>query len=478
MGPRLFAVGLGAIAVALAVPVPAISGAVTPDRAGVEAASSPVPGAELWVNRYNGPTNGYDIARSLGVSPNGKHVFVTGSSKSTTVTDYATVAYNTVNGRQSWVARYNGPGNYSDDAYGLAVSPDGSKVFVTGTSEGGPSTVDYATVAYDVAKGTQLWVARYNGPANSYDSASSVSVSPDGTKVFVTGASVGSTTSGDYATVAYNTADGSRLWVRRYNGPANGSDGASNVQGSSDGTKVFVTGNSSGSTTFGDYATVAYNAANGTQLWVRRYNGPANGDDSPSGLGVSPDGSKVFVTGTSEGGPSAFDYATVAYDAANATQLWVARYNGPANSYDTASSVRVSPDGTKIFVTGASVGSTPSGDYATVAYNAANGIQLWVARYNGLGAAGLSVSPDGTKVFVTGASVGSTSFVDYATVAYNAANGTQLWVARYNGPGNVNDYASSIGVSPRGNKVFVTGYSDASNTNASEDYATVAYRCS
>jgi hypothetical protein len=62
---------------------------------------------------------------------------------------------------------------------------------------------------------------------------------------------------GQYATVAYNAATGARLWVRRYNGPANGADGAVSVAVSLTTGSVFVTGHSQG-TTGPDYATIAY----------------------------------------------------------------------------------------------------------------------------------------------------------------------------------------------------------------------------
>jgi hypothetical protein len=156
-------------------------------------------------------------------------------------------------------------------------------------------------------------VARYNGPANGDDGAGSVAVSPGGTRVFVTGDSHGAGSGQDYATVAYRAATGARLWVARYNGPANGLDGASRVAVSPGGTRVFVTGDSQGARSGQDYATVAYSAATGARLWAQRYNGPGNSLDGATSLAVSPRGTRVFVTGISLGRATGFDYATVAY---------------------------------------------------------------------------------------------------------------------------------------------------------------------
>jgi hypothetical protein len=47
-----------------------------------------------------------------------------------------------------WVAYYDGPLHATDAAGALGVSPDGSRLFVTGYSYGATSTQDYATVAY------------------------------------------------------------------------------------------------------------------------------------------------------------------------------------------------------------------------------------------------------------------------------------------------------------------------------------------
>jgi hypothetical protein len=434
------------------------------------------PGAQLWANRYNAPGNGDDFANAVGVSPDGSKVFVTGPSPgSNGLDDYATVAYDASTGMRLWAKRYNGPANGVDWALALQVSPDGSSVFVTGYSKGPTSDFDYATVAYDTSTAARLWVKRYNAPANKRDFAEVVGVSPGGSKVFVSGVSYGSTSGGDYATVAYNASTGAKLWVNRYNGPANGFDEVRALRVSPDASKVFVTGDSGGSTSIDDYATVAYKASTGAALWVKRYNGPRNGDDGAHALGVSRDGSKVFVTGPSEGSTSGYDYATVAYDASTGARLWLRRYNGPGNGGDGAQALGVSPDGSSVFVTGASTGSTSGADYATVAYSASTGATLWVKRYNGPaddqdGAHALGVSRDGSKVFVSGSS-GAAGAADYATVAYDASTGAKLWDELYNGPGNGNDSVSALAVG--GWRVFVTGSSQGSTSG--EDYATVAY---
>jgi hypothetical protein len=117
-----------------------------------------------------------------------------------------------------------------------------------------------------------------------------------------------------------------------------------------------------------DYATLAYGASTGDRLWERRYD-PAEGADRATALDVSPDGSTVFVTGYSTGSTGSIDYATGAYNATTGAELWVSRYDGPANGFDGASALGISPDGSTLFVTGSSDGSTGYGDYATLAYS-------------------------------------------------------------------------------------------------------------
>jgi DNA-binding beta-propeller fold protein YncE len=141
----------------------------------------------------------------LGVSPDGTRVFVTGTSYDPAGTsNYTTIAYGASTGATLWRKGYNGPPNQSDNALDLAVSPDSSQVFVTGESTGSSNTYDYATLAYDASTGTLLWKTRYNGPGNGDDSARSIVAYPFGTKVFITGSSIGPELNADYETIAYS----------------------------------------------------------------------------------------------------------------------------------------------------------------------------------------------------------------------------------------------------------------------------------
>jgi hypothetical protein len=74
---------------------------------------------------------------------------------------------------------------------------------VTGESWGSTTSLDYATVAYSTNTGDQLWAARYDGPGANTDEAYSLAISPTTGKVFITGHSMGPTSADDYATIAY-----------------------------------------------------------------------------------------------------------------------------------------------------------------------------------------------------------------------------------------------------------------------------------
>jgi hypothetical protein len=216
-----------------------------------------------------------------------------------------------------WTTNY-ASGLTSFDDYGVAIAIDASRnIYVTGSSHN-----DYSTIKYD-SSGAEKWVARYDGPGNSYDQATTIAVDASG-NVYVTGESyVAGSTYDDYATVKYNSS-GTQQWVARYDGPER-DDKATAIAVDASG-NVYVTGESDGSGTYYDYATVKYNSS-GAEQWVARYDGPGNSEDYATGIAVDSSGN-VYVTGASYSSNTFFDYATVKYDTLGAEQ-WAARYDGP-----------------------------------------------------------------------------------------------------------------------------------------------------
>jgi hypothetical protein len=234
------------------------------------------------------------------------------------------------------------------------VSPDGSTVFIAGSS---------GTIAYDAATGAQLWMDAYK---QVYDrSRISLAVSPDSATVYVTGGSnAPGSTSPHYWTAALSATTGAQQWQATYRGPDSNA-ATTAIALSPDGSAVYVTGSASQASGLTEYATIGYDAATGHQLWLASYRTP-NVDDSAAGLAVSPDGSTVYVTGTSIASYNTpANYATVAYQATSGAQLWSAQY-AVAGAQNNAAGVVVS--GGNAIVTGTSGPFGGQTQFATVAY--------------------------------------------------------------------------------------------------------------
>jgi DNA-binding beta-propeller fold protein YncE len=393
-------------------------------------------------------------------------VFVVGQTAQPSV--YTTVALDPGTGVQLWKATFAGRSNGAY-AYAITVSPDGQMVYVTGAEHTAQTGFDYTTIEYTASTGLQQWITRYNGPGNGDDTARSITTSPDGTKVYVTGQSYSGASAGyDIGTVAYDAPTGTQLWASSYNGPASSLDSGLRVLASPDGSAVFVGGNSWGATVLA-MATLAYDPANGAQLWADRESGP-NGSSLAS-IAMTPTGGLVFAAGTLTRANGRTDLDVVAYVGATGSPLWTASI---AAGLRSASDVAVSPDGTKVYVSGADA---TSNAFLLRSYQAGTGHVLWTSLYHGPGVGGtataLGVSPDGSNVYVTGQNSQFANNTDFATVGFSST-GVRLWVTWYDGPGQSVDWPVDLAVDPTSGDVYVTGYSQG--LTGGQDFATVAYQ--
>jgi hypothetical protein len=368
----------------------------------------------------------------------------------------------------AWVRTYNGPGNDNDGANAIGLDTAGN-VYVTGASWGSGTNYDLATIKYD-QDGTQCWVSRYDGPANGPDDAHALALDDSG-NVCVTGPVLaGLPTNYDYATIKYGSSYGTQLWFKGLG--AGGTDAAEDIGIDGSGS-FYVTGYCYTSPTwYLDYMTVKY-ASDGTPLWSRNFNGPASGDDSASAIAVTSSGD-VYVTGQTKVASMTRGYGTVKYNSSG-NPIWSRLYVGPGGVTGYALAIAAEGSG-NVYVTGKSLGAGTGFDYATIKYDP-TGTQLWVQRYNGPGNShdeAYAIAVDGFgNVYLTGFSAGSGTSADYATVKYDPA-GTELWVQRYNGPGNSTDKATALALDGSGN-VYVTGWSIQSGPDYYFDIATIKY---
>jgi len=394
----------------------------------------------------------------MALSPDGSTVFVTGEQGGLNA---ATVAYDARTGARLWTVSQPG-------VFAPVVVATGTLVFVA--ADGSPNTADpysLSTIAIDAASGDIAWTRTFHGPNGTSPAASAITVSPDGGSVYVTGPLTSNGTAQEN-TIAYRASDGTTLWSTLWDGVPPGDLSARIV---ASGARVFVSATSVRAPTR-NYATLAYDGATGSHLWTRLYDG-ADDWDSTAGIALGPHGASVFVTGQSWDGGDA-DYVTIGYGAADGARLWKSRYTGQRNGSDNPTAITTSPDRTQVYVTGSvrSVDGVGWPDYATVAIDAATGTRLWATRYSGPAEqydVPIAIAASDGNVFVTGTSASSRQYPcddgsggmcfdrDVLTVEYRAGTGVQSWVRRYNGSGDRDDWGAAIAVGPEGRRVYVAG---------------------
>ena len=280
--------------------------------------------------------------------------------------------------------------NVGDQPYGVAVSPNGTKVYVTSrlfldvTDSWEGDTVEIGTVSV-IDTATNNVTASVNvgvGPQG-------VAVSPDGTKVYVTneGSDTGAISTVSVIDTATNTVTATVNVGIRPRG----------IAVTPDGTKVYVmnygSNNISIIDTANDTVTATVNAEN------------------PWGIAISPDRTKVYVTNNGEN-VSVIDTATNTV-------------TGTVSVGGLLDGVAVSPDGTKVYVTNGWYKGDDGPYYAldigtvSVIDTATNTITATV----GVGSipSGVAVSPDGTKVYVTNFGSENVSVIDAATNTVTAS---------------------------------------------------------
>ncbi|MGH2691171.1 MAG: PQQ-binding-like beta-propeller repeat protein, partial [Actinomycetota bacterium] len=338
------------------------------------------------------------------------------------------VALDASTGEVKWTQRDEATGVCAF-ARTVEVDPAGERVYVVGGDSGTGIKRSFRVTSYEAGTGAIAWRGGYTGDFPAGASASALAVSPDGSTLYVGGS--GLRQGADWAEtivwtiVAFDVAAGeaseigviSRVFrwdVPKADAPSTPANPPAAVGVSPDGRRVFIVGGAEGLTLF-DIFTVAFDTTTGEKLWEADYEGPRaqikSSFDSVwyhSPMAISADGGEVFVTGYStsmHGVNLAMDFVTLSYDAATGVERWETRYVSEQWIH-WFPSVAVHPNGDEVYVSG-QVRHFEAGllaRYTTLAYGADDGAELWVARHTDGGSYwnGMAMSPDGRRLFVSG----------------------------------------------------------------------------
>ncbi len=270
------------------------------------------------------------------------------------------------------------------------------------------NTVFVIDVAVDIVSDTII------GSSTSYG----ISVSPDGSKIYV----ANYTASGTLSVI--NTATNTVSATITVGSEPYG------VSVSPDGSKVYVTNQFANSVSVINTATNIVTAT----IAVGSF---------PNGISVSPDGSKVYVGNCNNGHGNGT--ISVINSTTNTVTATIAVDSIPEG-------ISVSPDGSKVYV--ANCGNNGSGNTVSVINTATNTVTATIPV--GAGPHGISLSPDGSKVYVANNWDGTVSVINTAanTVSATIAVGSNCPIAFGN---FISTYIQHLSIYTRSNAVICKG---------------------
>jgi DNA-binding beta-propeller fold protein YncE len=295
---------------------------------------------------------------------------------------------------------------------GIFFKPDGLKMYVIGSS--GDAVYSYTlSTAWDVS------AASFDVPTEGYFSVAAQEIvptgiffKPDGTKMYVIGTSGRDVNEYDLST-AWDVSSSS--YLQNFSVAAQETN-PSGIFFKPDGTKMYVIGTTGDDVNEYDLST-AWDVSSASYL---RNFSVADQETAPSGVFFKPDGTKMYVIGNTGDNVNEYDLST-AWDVATASYL---QNFSVAAQEAVPTGMFFKPDGLKMYVIGSSGDDVNEYDLSTAwDISTASYLQNFNVSAQETNPSGIFFKPDGTKMYVignTGDAVWqySTGFVGDATFTY------------------------------------------------------------
>lgn len=411
---------------------------------------------ERWIYTYNGPADNADEALSIVFGQDG-NLYAAGFSFGLVGdNDFAILSVDT-SGNERWVYTYDGLGHVTDGANALTYGTD-ANLYAAGWSNAGTGDIDFTMISVD-SGGNERWVYKYNGTGNYVDNAFSIAYGLDGniyaagfTFTFAAGVT-------DFIVVSL-TPSGNLRWIYNYDGGGRPWNGANSIIYGPD-NYIYAAGYCGGVYNDVDFAVICLDTA-GNEEWIYKHNGPGNDDDEAKSIVFGTD-NNLYAAGYSSNSSTSSDFTVISLTTSG-EENWVYRYNGSGNDADQANSIAYSIDN-YLYAAGFAYDASVDNDFVVISLTP-SGNERWVYTYNGPNnyndeALSLVCGSD-SNVYAAGYSFGSGTREDFTVVSLKST-GEELGVYRHDGSRNLKDQANSI-VYGLDNHVYVAGMCYNNNT--------------
>lgn len=383
---------------------------------------------------------GDDRASATELGPDGEVLFMTGQGSGTGHSDMVTRAVDADTGDLLWEDGYD-RGGEAESGRDLAVSPDGERVYVTGASF--PVMV---TIAYDAESGDREWVAVHESIGRQV-TGRTVTADEDG--VYVAGAYQSSSRSEiDLRLVAYEPSTGELEWKRTV-GTGDHDLWVWHAELDPEGGRLFVAGQEV-SYYERDVITIAVGTDGGYVEWTAEVDGP--GDRSyPNAIDVGPEGESVALLSYSWDDGSIMGVTN--YDAATGEETWT-------QSLTDVYLRDLAVGGEVIVTTGVN---WTDRDLVTRALDPDTGEISWQTTSGGEETYDrgreVALGPEGDNVYVAGGIYHPDTGNDVLTQRYDASDGSLIWSAA-TGENGTREVAYHLAVGPDGDRVYTVGQTE------------------